>query len=141
MSYGKIEYNQDGKPKCEICGDYFNRVATHVRQKHEINEKEYKRSFGFDLIKGICSKESSEKTRIKTLNNYNKCIEKNLIKNGLKTRFNEGHKGRTKDMVSEQTKKRLIERLKDPKMIASMKLSGKKVGESGLGNKKRWDKN
>lgn len=109
MAYGEIEYNEDGQPKCEVCGKYFNRVISHVRQKHEMNEKEYKKQFGFDLYKGICSKESSERTRLKTLSNYDKCIEGNLIINGSKTRFKDGCKGRTKEKVSEQTRIRLKE--------------------------------
>ena len=140
MSYGKIEYNNEGQPKCEICGEYFNRVIPHARQKHEINEKEYKTRFGFDLKKGICSKESAEKTRLKTLSNYEKCIQRNLVIKGSDTRFNDGDKGRTKEKESEQTKIRLKERLKEPYMIDAMKIAGQKVGKSGLGNKKRWNK-
>lgn len=140
MAYGVIEYNNNGQPKCEICNKYFDRVISHVRQKHEINEKEYKKQFGFDLKKGICSKNSSEKTRLKTIDNYDKCIHRNLIIKGFKTRFNNGDIGRTKDKVSEQTKLRLKERLKEPYMINAMKMSGTKVGKSGLGNKKRWNK-
>ncbi len=138
MSYGKIEYNEDGKPKCEICGEHFNRVISHVRQKHDINEKEYKKQFGFDLKKGICSKEISERTRLKTLDNYDKCIQRNLIIKGSQTRFNDGDNGRTKEKVSEQTRIRLKERLKTPYMVEAMKKSGEMVGKSGLGNKKRW---
>ena len=138
MAYGILEYNEEGKPKCEICGKFFNRVISHVRQKHFLNEKEYKKQFGFDLKKGICSKESSEKSRIKTLDNYEKCINQNLKIKGFKNRFKLGDKGRTKDKVSEQTRIRLKERLKDSKMIESMKLSGIRLGKSGLGNLKRW---
>jgi len=138
MSYGKIEFNNDGQPKCEICGKFFSRVVSHVRQKHEINEKDYKRQFGFDLKKGICSNESSKKTRLKTLENYDKCIRLNLIIKGCETRFNYGHVGRTKERVSEQTRIRLKERLKEPNMVEAMKKCGRTVGKSGLGNKKRW---
>lgn len=138
MAYGILEYNEEGKPKCEICGKFFNRVISHVRQKHFLNEREYKKQFGFDLKKGICSKESSEKSRIKTLDNYEKCINQNLKIKGFKNRFKIGDKGRTKDKVSEQTRIRLKERLKDSKMIESMRLSGFKLGKSGLGNLKRW---
>ena len=138
MAYGILEYNEEGKPKCEICGKFFNRVLSHVRQKHFLNEIEYKKQFGFDLKKGICSKESSEKSRIKTLDNYEKCINQNLKIKGFKNRFKIGDKGRTKDKVSEQTRIRLKERLKDSKMIESMRLSGIKLGKSGLGNLKRW---
>lgn len=138
MAYGILEYNEEGKPKCEICGKFFNRVISHVRQKHFLNEREYKKQFGFDLKKGICSKESSEKSRIKTLDNYEKCINQNLKIKGFKNRFKIGDKGRTKDKVSEQTRIRLKERLKDSKMIESMRFSGFKLGKSGLGNLKRW---
>lgn len=134
--YGIIEYNEEGLPKCEICGQYFKRVLTHVRQKHFIEEREYKQQFGFDLKKGICSKESSKLSREKVFYNYDK-MEKNLSK-GEKYRFKKGSKGRTKDKVSAQTKKRLKDRLKEPSMIKAMQESGSKVGKSGLGNKKRW---
>lgn len=140
MAFGIIEYNSDGLPKCEICGAYFHRVISHARQKHDMNENEYKTKFGYDLKKGICSKESAERTRIKTLNNYDKCINKNLHIKGEKTRFKEGDKGRLKDKVSQQTKIRLKERLKESYMIEAMKKSGIKVGKSGLGNKTRWNK-
>lgn len=138
MSYGIIEYNVDGKPKCEICGEYFNRVLGHVRQKHHMSERDYKIQFGFDLKKGICSKESSDRTRIKTLQNYDKCIKINLEIKGSKSRFKKGDKGRTKDKVSAQTKIMLKNRLKEPDMVKAMKKSGDKVGKSGLGNLKRW---
>jgi hypothetical protein len=108
MSYGIIEYNEDGQPKCEICGEHFERVAAHVRQKHEISAREYKKQYGFDLSKGICSKESSEKSREKAYDNYDKVIGNNLVKNGEPTRFKNGSKGRTKDQVSEQTRRMLI---------------------------------
>lgn len=139
MAYGVIEYDEDGKPICEICGKAFKRVLTHARQKHDITEKEYKKQFGFDLKKGICSKESAEATRIKTLENYDKVIKDNLLKGGIKSRFQPGAKGRTKDKVSAQTRMMLKERLKKPEMIKRMKESGRKLGKSGIGNKIRWD--
>ena len=138
MPYGIIEYDQDGHPKCELCGKHFKRVLSHVRQKHEMNEKDYKRQFGFDLKKGICSKESSELSRERTLSNYDKCIARNLMIKGAQTRFKAGDKGRTKDKVSEQTRLRLKGRLKAPFMVDAMRENGKLLGNSGLGNKKRW---
>ena len=138
MSYGIIEYDDSGKPICEICRKSFNRVLSHVRQAHQMSEKEYKLAFGFDLYKGICSKESAELSREKTLANYDKCIVVNLIHGGKRSRFTMGHEGRTQDKVQEQTRIRLKERLKEPQMIEAMRKSGEKVGKSGLGNIKRW---
>lgn len=140
MPHGIISYNEEGLPKCEICGKHFSRVLSHVIQKHEMNEREYKRMFGLDLGTGICSIASSEKTSKKTLSNYDKCISKNLIVKGTKTRFDKGCEGRTKDKLSEQTRLALLERLKEPKMAEAMKRSGERVGKTGLGNKKRWCK-
>ena len=109
MSYGKIEYNDEGLPKCEICGKHFNRVTAHVRQIHGLSAREYKLQFGFDLIKGICSKESAERTRVKTMSNYDTVIADNLIKGGEETRFKKGSLGRTREKVSQQTLNRLRE--------------------------------
>ena len=72
--------------------------------------------------------------------NYDRCIKRNLTEKGSKSRFKRGSPGRTKDQVSEQTRKRLKDRLKEPGMIEKMRDSGRKVGLSGLGNKKRWSK-
>ncbi len=105
-----------------------------------MNEKTYKLRFGFDLKKGICSLESANKTRIKTLQNYDTVIKQNLTIKGAESRFKKGDKGRTKDKVSPQTRIMLKERLKTPEMIKKMKLSGYNVGKSGLGNKKKWSK-
>jgi hypothetical protein len=140
MGYGVIEYSADGKPMCEICGKYFHRVLSHVRQKHDVNERDYKKQFGFDLKKGICSLESKEKSRQAVLDNYDKVVLDNLVVNGSKSRFKLGSKGRTKDMVSAQTRKMLRERLETPQMKEAMRLSGQKVGASGIGNKVRWEK-
>lgn len=107
MSYGVIEYNEAGKPKCEICGKHYDRVLTHVRQKHQLSEKQYKKQWGFDLTNGICSASSSERTRIKTKENFDKCIKLNLLAKGKTTRYKVGSKGRTRDKLSEQTKRRL----------------------------------
>ena len=136
MAYGIIEYNQDGLPKCEICNKYFKRVITHVRQKHFMTEREYKLSYGFDLKKGIISKESKQKSRDAVIKNYDLCIE-NLSK-GAKYRFKKGYAGRTKEQVSAQTKLMLAERAKNSMSLETRKKRGQEVGLSGLGNKKRW---
>jgi hypothetical protein len=135
---GKVHYDENGKPICSICGKSFDRLLTHVRQKHFMTEREYKEMNGLDVGTGIISKESKQKSRDAVFRNYNKVVAKNLIMAGESTRYKAGHEGRTKDMVSEQTKKRLIERLKTPRMQEAMKLNGVRLGVSGIGNKKRW---
>lgn len=139
MSYGIIEFDDMGNPVCEICGKSFKRVLTHVRQKHDMTERDYKIKFGFDLKKGICSKFSSELSRIAVEDNYDRVVVQNLNKKGKSTRFKKGDKGRTKDQVSEQTRIMLKKRLETAEMKEAMKKSGIKLGKSGLGNLKRWN--
>jgi hypothetical protein len=138
--YGKVEYDKEGKPICEICGKSFHRVLSHVRQKHDMSEQEYKKKFGLDLLKGICSEKSSSIAREKVYENYDKCISKNLIKGGQKSRFKKGSDGRTQPMVSEQTRLMLVDRAKNNLTPESRKKIGRELGLSGLGNKARWRK-
>jgi hypothetical protein len=90
MSYGIIEYNIKGLPKCEICNKHFHRVLTHVRQRHNMTEREYKQTYGFDLKKGITSQESKLKSREAAIKNYEQVIYENLLQCGIKPRFTVG---------------------------------------------------
>lgn len=135
---GVIRYDETGKPICEICNKSFHRLMSHVRQKHHISEREYKVKFGLDLHKGICSIESSNKSRTAVLNNYESIIIPNLIAKGSKTRFKKGSDGRTKEKVSPQTKIALQNHINSSKMKLVQKQNGKLLGLSGLGNKTRW---
>lgn len=117
MAYGIIEYNDEGLPKCEICGLHFDRVLSHVRQKHNMSAREYKQKYGFDTTKGICSKNSSKLSRTRALENYDKVIKSNLIINGVNTRFKKNHKGRTYDKLSRQSIIRLTNQITSTKNI------------------------
>ncbi len=140
MGYGIIEYDEDGNPKCEICGEHFSRVILHARQKHKITEREYKIQFGLNLKKGVCSKQSAQRSRNKVFENYDKCVGKNLNILGEASRFKEGSEGRTKEKVSEQTRISLVNHAKKNLTLEKRIENGKKLGLSGLGNKKRWSK-
>lgn len=106
--YGKPEFDSEGKPVCEICGLAFARVCAHVRQAHGLSAREYKQEFGFDVKKGICSRESREIARQRFFEHPE--VMDNLLEAGKAHRFKSGHQGRTKDMVSEQTRRMLSER-------------------------------
>ena len=110
--YGIVEYDHEGKPKCEICGKHFDRVISHVRQKHNMSALDYKLKFGLDTSKGICSEKSRKLSSIKAYENYEKVIADNLINKGSKTRFKKGCKGRTKEQLSRQSIIRLKNQLK-----------------------------
>jgi len=127
-----------GLPKCLICGKAFHRVTTHVRQVHNMTAREYKKEFGLDLIKGITSDESRIKSSEAVKRNYKTVVVGNLLQAGEKNRFKPGCAGRTKEMVSEQTRERLIYQAKNNLTPAARKELGRKLGESGAGNRKRW---
>jgi len=134
MNRGIIQFNDENMPICPLCGKAFHRLIAHTRQAHKINAKVFKAAYGLDNKKGICSPESSNLSREAVKENGTI----NNLKEGAANRFKPGSKGRTRDQVSQETRTRLRERLKQPKMIEAMRKAGSKVGLSGLGNKKRW---
>ena len=123
---------------CEICGQYYHRVTTHVRQAHDMDAYTYKKLSGFDTSKSLISEWSKKKSQRAVAENP-KVLEN--LKLGAKTRFKVGSSGRTKDMVSPQTRKRLRDRLKQEPMNSVLRESGRRLGKSGLGNLARWKTN
>ena len=104
---GIIQYDNEGKPICELCGLSFDRIGLHVFYKHNLKMKDYKKQFGLDNIKGICSQKSSLKSREHTLKNFDKCIKKNLLTKWQQTRFKKGSSWRPKEKLSKQSFLRL----------------------------------
>lgn len=84
--YGKIEYNEKGKPMCEVCRKHFDRVIKHVVAAHGLSPADYKKMFGLDPRKGICSHHSAEKSRQAVRDNPS-VIQKNFLEKGAKYRF------------------------------------------------------
>lgn len=107
--YGEIQYDVNGDPVCHICGKSFPKLCAHIWNGHRIKAKDYKKTFGLDVKKGICSKEYIEKMSAYTQEHYQVVVKQNLIEKGKHSRFKAGSKGRTSDMVSEQTRRRLSE--------------------------------
>lgn len=110
--FGEVSYDKDGKVICHICGKAYDKVVSHVYYKHGMIAREYKRKFGLDVGKGLCSEETKEILRGHVKTYYDSVVMINLMENGSKTRFEKGSKGRTKDMVSEQTKRKLVNSFK-----------------------------
>lgn len=104
---GEIGYTSDGRIICHLCGKAFTRLLTHVRQYHNMNEKEYKKEFGLILYKGIISEKSRDKSRKAVLDNYEKVVLDNLVTKGESTRFKVGSEGKTREKMSLQELKRL----------------------------------
>lgn len=105
--YGKVTYNMDGLPKCEICGKVFRRIGCHVRHSHNMTAREYRLKYGLDIRQSLCSIESAIKSRKAVLGNYERCITENLINKGI--RFKKGH--HTKKYLSEQSRIRITRQI------------------------------
>ena len=73
---------------------------------------EYKEKFGLDRRVGLTSDKTKKKLQEAVKDNYSVVVEKNLLNNGIKTRFEKNNKHRTKEKVRLQTYKRLSERAK-----------------------------
>lgn len=57
---GVVISNGEGRICCYICGDFFERLNTHLRT-HELSSREYKVRFGLNLDTALCSREHSRK--------------------------------------------------------------------------------
>ena len=122
---GVVKYDQAGNPVCEICGKSYARLMTHVRQKHDMTAYEYKKQFGLCTTKSVMNELSRKKSRLAALRNYDKVVTENLIEGGIQTRYEKGSKGRTRDMLCEQSI--IILKTRNLKITEKMMESGRKV--------------
>lgn len=127
---GIIRYDSVGNPICELCGGSFSRLLSHVRQVHSISARDYKVKYGLDVKKGICSKVSSERSRLMVIQNFDKVVTGNLISGGSKTRYSKGHG--IKKYFSEQSRLRIIDQLQPERVKVILSNSGKKFGKYNL---------
>lgn len=105
---GKVTYNHDGLPKCELCGKCFNRIGLHLHHTHHISVRKYKKDFGLDFSQSLCSKKSAAKSRKSVMRNYNQCVHENLIVRNC-NKFTKGcQPGK---YLSIQSRKRLIRQI------------------------------
>lgn len=78
----------EGKLQCAICGRWYHKVASHVVQKHGMDNHEYKAYIGRDVSKGLMSAFAAENIAEVPRG----IIERNLLKAGKQSRFHKGHK-------------------------------------------------
>jgi len=92
---------------CSICGKKYIKVCGHVWQTHGLNNREYKKKFGYDLKKGLVTKEYKEKMSKKVFENGTI----NNLKIGRKYWFKKGQEGVGRYQRSKQTMARLRKQL------------------------------
>ena len=118
---GEIRYDDEGRPICHICGRAFDKLGQHVYNRHDMSADEYKEKFGLDRRVGLTSDKTKKKLQDAVKDNYSLVVEKNLLNNGKKTRFDKNNKARTKEKVRLQTYKRLCERTKKMNKLRVLK--------------------
>ena len=42
---GEVKYDEMGRPICHICGRAFDKLLTHVKQRHKMDPEQYKKMF------------------------------------------------------------------------------------------------
>lgn len=77
---GKIEYDENGRVICHICGRAFNRLGSHVKGSHNMTIAEYKTEFR------LCSRART------TEMNYSAMMSAYAYKNGADSRIAEAGK-------------------------------------------------
>ncbi len=45
-AYGAVEYDDEGRPICHICGMALDKLIEHTKRKHGLNSEEYRAEFG-----------------------------------------------------------------------------------------------
>ena len=106
--YGEVIKNPDGTLVCHICGKSFRKLGSHVYMSHDMTSREYKIMYGLDVQKGLITDEHRDTLHDLNSKHFDLVVRKNLIEGGKKTRFSKNSPGRTKDMISEQTKRKLV---------------------------------
>lgn len=113
--YGEIIYDTNGLLVCHICGKGgFRALGHHVRQAHKDeveNMIAYKKLYGLDVKRGILIEETRLVKARKT--KANGTMSNLMGEHSIEHRFKKGDAGRTKDKISEQTKRRMANRNKE----------------------------
>lgn len=102
--YGEITYADNGDAICPFCGKSFRKLGMHLYYGHGMTTDEAFKKAGWDRSAKATNPRYRDRMR-QVLQPH--CVTENLLKKGSSTRFSKGHSGRTKDMISEMTRKRL----------------------------------
>lgn len=108
MAFGKIDYDHNGKVICDLCGRSFHKMSRHLKSIHKTTAQKYRRTFGLDRCAALMSKQSQINAKERVKRDWDVVVGA-LDRSRDETMFKEGNKGRTKDRVREQTRKRMKE--------------------------------
>jgi len=67
--HGTVQYTDDDKVVCHICGMAFAKLAEHVRLKHKLSDREYREEFGLEYHTRLVSNAYHQKMQEHALKN------------------------------------------------------------------------
>ncbi len=103
--YGVLELDAAGKVVCGFCGAAFESLGRHIQQKHGYSAAEYKEYWGLNRNTALTSALLSDKRRI-----FCKMIGKTVVN---PKPFTKGWRGRTREVMREETRLRLTQLAKE----------------------------
>lgn len=102
--YGEIRYAPNGDCICPFCGKAFRKLGKHFYHTHNLTSREAHKKHGWDLNAKATNEDYRNKMRSVL---QDKCVKINLLEKGKATRFQPGHRGRPRALVSAMTLNRL----------------------------------
>lgn len=126
-----------GNVRCELCGNWYKALASHIGRKHHKTSKEYKDEQGLLYSIPLCSKGTSEKLR-------ETAIQRELGK--YVQHFKKGHKGFKNNRNGSYRQKIMFKNSKGlcdaqiaARLIIVAEMSNKKVEELNSGILQKFD--
>ena len=87
-AYGTVEYDDEGRPICHICGMALDKLIEHTKRKHGLDTNEYRKEFGLMRKNArLTSPKYAEKMRsyseeYQTHEKNFECVHSGRVKNG-----------------------------------------------------------
>jgi hypothetical protein len=94
---------------CRICGEYRDNLGNHVQRQHGITARDYKRRYGMNLNRPLLNPELSRRKSEKAKADLESI--KRLKEIAVETCYKPGSKGRTADMVQDECREVLSDRM------------------------------
>lgn len=101
---GKVAVTPDGKIICHICRQAYDKLGSHIYNKHGIATKLYKEYFKLNHNTNLTNATYHIKMREYTTKNYDLVVTENLTHKGENTRIKSGDKLR-KNITHHKVKK------------------------------------
>jgi hypothetical protein len=84
---GVVCYALNGDPICHICGQAHRKLGSHIRNKHDMSQTEYRDKFNLYRNTKLSNKEYQEMMSNYVDEYYDKVVKDNLINKGMITRI------------------------------------------------------